>query len=307
MKRVSLLTVAAILTGCGGPVGVPIAAGSRPSPGEVVSYSESCPDSSACAPANRERIPDVIGLTLEQAANALAERNYICGVFRIVDEEEDPPTVVSQAPNPGTRGTLGEIVKLDVSGSNSIELPNSCINQLREGRSDSRFWSSLRIGGDDAEAFATLEKMANSADSVVVGRFTSFTQSRTIQGDAPEDVVVLAKTDLEISETLAGAQYGRTVTLEFLILVSPEEADAYIDELNASLPSGDLVVFLRNKGGNESEFFRTTNSRGLWARTNRSQLDTPLASEPPSETGLYERELRQVRSVEQLADRIRRY
>lgn len=165
------------------------------------------------------------------------------------------------------------------------------------------FWPALRVAGDEVEGYATLSEMAQKADAVVMGTFKSFSPSRTIQGDAPEDVVVYAKGELEIQRNVVGAAPGRTVALEFIL--PPGEADALAGRLSAKLPRGPMLVFLRAKRGDgEAGLFRVVNSRGLWAATERSAVDTPLAEEPPTSSGLYADERAGVQSVDELAKRL---
>jgi penicillin-binding protein 1A len=61
------------------------------------------------------RVPDVRGLTLEEAAAALSEAGYgVLAREREVDRERDVGRVVAQNPRPGTRLLPGEDVTLDV-------------------------------------------------------------------------------------------------------------------------------------------------------------------------------------------------
>lgn len=173
----------------------------------------------------------------------------------------------------------------------------------------SSFWSSFRISGAlEVEDYGSLREMADSADSVVLGSFTGFEMSRTLQGDAQEDVVNYGEATLAISTVLAGKPYGETVALEFLIpATTTADAERIVAELRGDLPTGEMVVFLRDKGGSESGFFRVTNSVGLWAATGRSALDTPLAEESPKDSRLYEDELKGADSISELADLIISY
>jgi hypothetical protein len=165
------------------------------------------------------------------------------------------------------------------------------------------FWPSLRVSGDEVESYATLSEMARDADAVVMGTFKSFSPSRTIRGDAPEDVVVYAKGELEIQQNVVGAAPSRTVALEFIL--PPGDADSLVGQLDSALPRGPMLVFLRAKRGDgEAGLFRVVNSRGLWANTERSPVDTPLAEEPPATSGLYAEERAGVQSVDELAKRL---
>ena len=172
-----------------------------------------------------------------------------------------------------------------------------------EAAGHAAFWPSLRVAGDEVESYATLSEMARGADAVVMGTFKSFSPSRTIRGDAPEDVVVYAKGELEIQQNVVGAAPSRTVALEFIL--PPGDADSLVGQLNAALPRGPMLVFLRAKRGDgETGLFRVVNSRGLWAKTDRSPVDTPLAEGPPTTSGLYAEERAGVQSVDELAKRL---
>ncbi len=167
---------------------------------------------------------------------------------------------------------------------------------------DAAFWGPLGITGDEAEGFGSLAELAKSADSIVTGAFSPFEVSRVIQGDAAEDQVVYASTQLTVEETIAGAAApGDVFKMEFLLPVAPDSADNVISEINSSLPPEPVVVFLRAKQGTGEEgLFRVVNSLGLWASTDRSAVDTPLAAEPATEEGPYAQELQGVDTVDEL-------
>jgi hypothetical protein len=165
------------------------------------------------------------------------------------------------------------------------------------------FWPSLRVTGDEVESYATLSEMARNADAVVMGTFKSFSPSRTVRGDAPEDVVVYAKGELEVQRNVVGAAPSQTIALEFIL--PPGESDALVGQLNAALPRAPMLVFLRAKrGDDEAGLFRVVNSRGLWTATERSAVDTPLAEESPTASGLYAKERAGTQSVGELAERL---
>jgi hypothetical protein len=170
----------------------------------------------------------------------------------------------------------------------------------------STFWSTLNLGGaSEVEHFETVSQMIVSADATVVGTFDDFEKSRTIRGDASEDIVVYASVTLSISRVLAGEVPDMSVPVEFLIPATTEqEAEDVIASFEGDLPAGEVIAFLRDKDGTESGLFRVVNSVGLWAATERSALDTPLAEIPPSMSGLYADELDGVDSIGEMAARI---
>ena len=64
-----------------------------------------------------------------------------------------------------------------------------------------------------------------------------------------------AAVTLAIDELTTGAlpaRHARSLTLEVPLFAGPETLDA----LSASLPRGETLFFLRNKGGDEAEFYR---------------------------------------------------
>jgi hypothetical protein len=151
----------------------------------------------------------------------------------------------------------------------------------------SAFWDALRIAGDEVEGYARVDVMAARADAVLVGRVSSVGLSRTIQGDASEDLVALAMVRVTVVKMLSGTAPPE-VAVEFLLPSPRESVDEQIAALVASAPQGEMVLFLRAKRGRGEEgLYRVVNSSGLWAATIRHALDTPLAEGPPAETGMF--------------------
>jgi hypothetical protein len=135
-------------------------------------------------------------------------------------------------------------------------------------------WVQLAIGGSEVERYADFEEMAAAADTVVIARAKSAALSRTIQGDAAEDVVPMIRVDLVIDMILAGASVPSEVALEF---VAPDVGAAAAREraakIDAVLPDRPLLIFLRRK---ELGFHRAVNSLGFWEEVDGA-LSAPLA------------------------------
>ncbi|MGH2456307.1 MAG: hypothetical protein ACRDHD_08635 [Candidatus Limnocylindria bacterium] len=146
--------------------------------------------------------------------------------------------------------------------------------------------------------------MARGADAVVVGHFTGIRDSRVIQGDAPQDRVGYAAADVLVSELLLGQLPTDNVPLEFL-LTAPGDPVDQVSELGRSLPTGESVLFLREKGGAEASLFRVVNSNGLWTATTRAPLDTPLAADEPASSKLYAAELAGIQTLAEFIDAVR--
>lgn len=140
------------------------------------------------------------------------------------------------------------------------------------------FWpSSARLyGASEVVGPGTVDELAELSDAVVAGRFTEFCEGTVVQGDAEEDRFQYDCLVLEIEETLAGADLGRTVPVEFLGGGDPES------DVDAQIPDGTVVIFLVDKGGAEAGRFRAVSSYGLWAWSDRGPLDQPMREFPPS-------------------------
>jgi hypothetical protein len=160
------------------------------------------------------------------------------------------------------------------------------------------FWAALRVDGDEVEPFVPIAEMTKSADSVVLATFGRTLPPRVL-GGTEGDSVTYAVTELKIKSVLAGRQLPETVTIEFL---------APGTEVAAALtpPGGEILVFLHEKRGKgEAGLYRAVNSKGLWATTGRSVLDTPLAEEPPTGDQRYVKDISTLNQVGQLADVVR--
>ena len=68
------------------------------------------------------------------------------------------------------------------------------------------------------------------------------------------------------------------VAIEFLVPGGFEnESRLLLERMNARIPTGKVVVFLREKKGpGEAGLVRLVSSQGLWAASSRSAFDTPL-------------------------------
>lgn len=160
------------------------------------------------------------------------------------------------------------------------------------------FWEALRVTGDEAEGYPSLESMAEAAGAVVVGRLTRVEIGRTVQGDAPEDLAGYALTVLTVDTVLMGSVSTEAVPLEFLLAGAPQSEEG-ASALAEDLPEDRLLVFLRAKrGAGEAGLYRAVNSLGLWTNSDRAELDAPLAEGPPQEEGVYAEELAALQDLE---------
>lgn len=168
------------------------------------------------------------------------------------------------------------------------------------------FWQAFQIGGDEVEGYGSVREMAASADLVVLGRFDAMTLSRTIQGDAPQDLVGYAAATVEVVDTLAGVPPKGNLIVEFIIpttdtTLTQDGMSSVVKSLAADLPDDLLVLFLRNKGGAESAYYRLVNSLGAWTDASGA-LTAPLNVEAQDP---YAQELTGISTVEALADLVR--
>jgi hypothetical protein len=164
-------------------------------------------------------------------------------------------------------------------------------------------YAALRVQGLEVESYGSLREMAGGADMVVIGKFTSFDISRTVRGDAAQDVVVYGKATLVVTRKVVEEPVATELPVEFLLPYGPDEAATKAAEFAADLPKEEVLVFLRHKGGAEAGLYRLVNSLGLWTSTARAALDTPLAEEAPA-SGPYKGELAGIGSIDELADQL---
>jgi hypothetical protein len=149
--------------------------------------------------------------------------------------------------------------------------------------------------------------MLQASDAVVVAKVSGMEIGRTVQGDAPEDVVTYARVDLRVERVLSG-EVPDLVPLEFLLGPTPEHAAAELLRLQRSIPTDPAVFFLHEKQGKgEQGLYRVTSTTGLWAATAREELDAPLQEESPRMSGLYAAELAGVATLQGLADLLAGY
>ena len=128
------------------------------------------------------------------------------------------------------------------------------------------------MGGEEVESYDTAAEMALASDIVAVGSFQDFRVSRTIQGDAAEDVLIYIGATFVPSNVIAGEPGHDVIVVEF---ISPSpNTDATLSEVNDAADK-EVLVFLRNKGGAEDGLYRLVNSAGLWEESN-DQLVAPL-------------------------------
>jgi hypothetical protein len=171
---------------------------------------------------------------------------------------------------------------------------------------DQAFWVALQINADEVEGYASLDEMAAAADLVVVGSFSDFGLTRVIQGDAPQDQVGMGGAIVSVDRAYKGS-VPRTLIVEFVLPVvgTTEDFVAYTEGLKETLPSGPMLLLLRDKGGSEAGLYRLVNSLGLWVLSEQG-MAAPLYPLTDSTNQPYAGELVGVSSVEGLAEKLTR-
>lgn len=112
-----------------------------------------------------------------------------------------------------------------------------------------------------------------------IGEYIDFAESRKITTDTPEDVVTYAAATLAIKEVIRGDIADAQLPIEFPLTQPANQVEETIANLATQLPSGDMLLFLRHKGGEESGLYRLVNSTGLWFETEANGITAPLAEE----------------------------
>lgn len=125
------------------------------------------------------------------------------------------------------------------------------------------FWGPITMTGFEVEQYSTLAEMASSADIVARGRIADYGFSREIATDPPEASVTYSAMMFSPTEVLRGDS-PELVPIEFLLGARPEERDAALRAQAQHLPAGEILVFLRHKGGDETGLYRLVNGDGLW-------------------------------------------
>lgn len=139
----------------------------------------------------------------------------------------------------------------------------------------SAFYGSLRSAGEEVERFASVADMTVSADMVARGRFTAFEIGRVV-GAGSGAPVSMAEATFVVEDLLAG-QGPTSVPVEFVLVEAGVPIPTTARRLFDALPEEPLVLFLRNKGGAESAYYRLVNSVGLWTADASGDLLAPLA------------------------------
>lgn len=141
-------------------------------------------------------------------------------------------------------------------------------------------WAAVRVGSASSEVTpdATSQDLAARSDVVAFGRFTESCGERVVGTDpgVPEQGLVLQCLTFEYDEVYAGDGGPSSVPVEFSV---GGDVDAEV----LTLPSPDAIAFLVEKRDRPGHY-RTINSHGLWATSERGRVDQPMAASAPDDT-----------------------
>jgi hypothetical protein len=121
-------------------------------------------------------------------------------------------------------------------------------------------WAETLVDALELERYATLADMARGSDAVVVGRVAGVAAGRSFGASGSQ--LHYAAVTVAVDEVVAGGLPGRhaaRLTLEVPLYGGPEAIDA----LRSSLPAGESLFFLRNKGAAEADYYRLVVMRGV--------------------------------------------
>ena len=122
-------------------------------------------------------------------------------------------------------------------------------------------WEQTVVEATELEDYGTLVDMTRGSDAVVVGHVAGVAPGRWF-GGSPGNALHYAAVTIAVDEAVAGAlpdRHHARVTLEVPLFGGPETIDA----LRSSLPTGESLFFLRNKGGADVDFYRLVVMRGV--------------------------------------------
>jgi hypothetical protein len=121
-------------------------------------------------------------------------------------------------------------------------------------------WADTFVEAIELDHYATLSEMTRGSDAVVRGRVVGVAPGRSF--GAAGHALHHAAVTIAVDEAVAGALPPRHATQLTLEVPLYGGADM-VDPLRASLPVGESLFFLRNKGAAEADFYRLVVMRGV--------------------------------------------
>jgi hypothetical protein len=121
-------------------------------------------------------------------------------------------------------------------------------------------WADTFVEAIELDHYASLSEMTRGSDAVVRGRVVGVAPGRSF--GAAGHALHYAAVTIAVDEAVAGALPPRHATQLTLEVPLYGGADT-LDPLRASLPPGESLFFLRNKGAAEAAFYRLVVMRGV--------------------------------------------
>lgn len=121
-------------------------------------------------------------------------------------------------------------------------------------------WADTFVEAIELDHYASLPEMTRGSDAVVRGRVVGVAPGRSF--GAAGHALHYAAVTIAVDEAVAGTLPPRHATQLTLEVPLYGGADM-IDPLRASLPDGESLFFLRNKGAAEADYYRLVVMRGV--------------------------------------------
>ncbi len=134
-------------------------------------------------------------------------------------------------------------------------------------------WSDTLVEALELEHYASLPELVRGSEAVVRGRVVEVSPGRVF-GDPEHSALHYAAVTIAVDEVTAGElrrAHVATLTLEIPLYGGPETLEGVM----ASLPREESLFFLRNKGGDEADFYRLVVMRGVVVNRDGAAEVTP--------------------------------
>lgn len=134
-------------------------------------------------------------------------------------------------------------------------------------------WSDTVVEALELDHYASLAELTIGSDAVVRGRVLNVRPGRVF-GDPAHSALHYAAVTVAVEELAAGAlppEHAATFTLEVPLYGGPDTMEGVL----ASLPREESLFFLRNKGGEEADFYRLVVMRGVVVNRDGAAEVTP--------------------------------
>ncbi len=220
---------------------------------------------------DKTEVPDVMGMTAEQAQVAIEQAGFKVGeVKNVYDDAAEPGTVVGQSPKGGEQADKGSKINIDVSqGSEEIEVPEVVGMTLDEAR------KAITVAG-----FSVGETTKEYSDTVEEGKVMKQTPSgktKAAQGSKIDLVISQGTDQVEVPDVTgmsldaararlekaglklqqAGSEYSSSVAENCIISQSPNSGKVPKDtaiSVVVSKGKEDTTVVVPNVLGSSQQY-----------------------------------------------------